>query len=171
MTEPPVIARPPDADKVLAQVRANIAFENMVVAVLIGAAASGAVLFAVNNALAVAKGSWTLATLASTAMGSIYFIFLAFLAGFLAAVLVAMPLFLLLERLKMRKIWPYAAAAAAVSYAALWVVEGHVPFERPAEIAFLFPGVLMALLFGRRMRPIWRAVERAESQPTIYRVY
>lgn len=171
MTEPSVIAGPPDPDKVMAQVRANIAFEHMVVAVLIGAAASGVVLFVVNNAFSAAKGAWTFATFASIAMGTIYFVFLAFLAGFLAAVVVAMPLFLVLEKLKVRKVWPYALAAAAVGFAALWVVQGRVPFDQPAEIVFLLPGVLMALLFGRRMRPIWRAATSAEMQPTIYRVH
>ncbi len=170
MSQTPIIGGPSDPEKVFAQVRANIAFEHMIVAVLIGAAASGALLFVVNNAVLIAKSAWSLAALASTVMATVYFVFLTFLAGFLAAVVVAMPLFLALERLKIRKVWPYAAAAAAVGFAALWIVGGQVPFERPAETVFLLPGILMALLFGRRMRPIWRAVERAEAQPAIYRV-
>ena len=170
MNQPSIIGGPSDPDRILAQVRANVAFENMVVAVLTGAAASGVLLFAVNNAFSIAKGSWTFGTFASIAMGSLYFVFLAFLAGFLTAVVVAMPLFLGLEKLKVRKIWPYAAAAAGVGFVALWIVGGQIPFERPAELVLLLPGILMAVLFGLRMRPIWRAVERAESQPAIYRV-
>lgn len=172
VSAPPVIGPPSDPERVYAEVRLNVAFENMVAAVLIGAAVSGAVLFVGNNLMLLAKGAWSFGALVSAAMGAFYFLFLAFLIGFLAAVVVATPLFVALERAKLRKTWPYVLAAIAVQYVALGVMTGGIPtFERPASLVFFAPGVLTAVLFGRRMRGAWRAAERAESQPVIYRVH
>jgi hypothetical protein len=166
---------PADPDKVFSEVRANIAFEHMIVAVLIAAAVSGAALFLLNAFFLIAKGAGSVSGVLSLGFNAVYFTFIAFLIGFLAAVVVGLPLFLALEKMKLRKVWPYVVAAILIEYAALSVRQGRVlmidDLALPAGAVFFLPGILAAYLFGRRMRPIWRAAERAESQPAVYRVH
>ncbi|MBB5519067.1 hypothetical protein [Amphiplicatus metriothermophilus] len=151
-------------DEVWRRVRAHVAFEHMIAAVLMGAALSGAALLALSNFFLLAKGAWSVGSFGGTVFGALRLAMLVFLIGFGAAVAVGVPLFQFLERIRMRRAWPYALAALAVQYGALWIVTGRQPLgEPPATFLFFAPGLLIAWLFARRIRPVWRAAERAES--------
>lgn len=175
MTTPPLMPGPSDPAQVFSQVRANIAFEHMVAAVLIAASVSGAALLLLNGFFLIAKGAGSLPGLFSIAMDAIYFTFLAFLIGFFASVLAGLPLFMGLERMKLRKAWPYVAVAVLIEYAVYSIQHGNVlmvdDLSFPAGIVLFLPGVLAALLFGRRMKPLWEAAERAEKTPAVYAVH
>ncbi|GAB4520061.1 MAG: hypothetical protein Kow00133_06220 [Amphiplicatus sp.] len=151
-------------DEVWRRIRAHVAFEHMIAAVLMGAVLSGAALFALNNSFLLAKGAWSVGAFGGTVFGALRLAMLVFLIGFGAAVAVGVPLFQSLERIRMRRAWPYAFAALIVEYVALWIVIGRQPLgEPPATLLFFAPGLLIAWLFVRRIRPVWRAAERAEG--------
>lgn len=145
-------------EELVAQIRAHIAFEHMLVSVLIGAGVSAAALFLANNAISLAKGGWGLSILLSTGLDAVWFAFVVFLIGFGAVVVIGVPLFLALEKIRYRRIWPYLAAAAAFQYAAHALIFGPPPlFEQPASFLLFAPGLLMAGVFWRRIQPLWRA--------------
>lgn len=153
-------------DELVEQIRAHIAFEHMLVSVLIGAGVSAAALFVVNNAVSLAKGGWGLAVLLSTAMSAVWFAFVAFLVGFGAVVVVGVPLFLALEKIPYRRLWPYLAAAVVLQYAAHALIFGPPPLvETPAAFLIFAPGLLIAGLFWRRIQPLWRAGRMENDAP------
>lgn len=167
----PLAPGPADPAQVFSQIRANIAFEHMIVAVLIAAAASGAALLLLNGFFLIAKGAGGLASLLSITLDAIYFSFLAFLIGFFASVIVGLPLFLGLEKIKLRSAWPYVGVAVLIEYAIYSIRQGGVlmldDLALPLGAVLFLPGVLAAVLFGRRMKPLWLAAERAEKAPAI----
>lgn len=174
VSESPLRPKTPDAERIYSHIRAHIAFEHMLVSVLLGTAVSAAALFAVNNVFSIAKGGWRLATLLSTGMAAVWFAFTAFLIGFAAVIAVVAPLFLALEKIRYRRLWPYLAAAALVQFAAYALIFGPPPlFEKPATFFIFAPGLLMAVLFWRRIQPLWRAAERETAAPpaTVYRLH
>lgn len=146
------------------QIRAHIAFEHMVMAALTAAAASGAVVFVFHNLEAIVGARWSYMALFGAVYAAVRFSLVAFLIGFFASVVIGLPLFLTLERIKMRKVWPYVAAGAAVELVAAGFVLKHVPlvtdFLTFDDAPLLLPGVLAGVLFGRRIRPVWKAAER-----------
>lgn len=151
-------------DEVWRRIRAHVAFEHMIAAVLMGALLSAAALFLLNNFFLLAEGAWNVGAFGGTVFSALRLAMLVFLIGFGAAVAVGVPLFQFLERIRMRRAWPYALAALAVEYAAFWVVVGRHPFgEPPATFLFFAPGLLIAWLFVRRIRPVWRAAEHVET--------
>lgn len=150
-------------DPVVASIKANIVFEKMIVSVLTATALAAAIRFAIG----MGDGA-----LGAAALGAATFALLFFFAAFGAAVAVGVPLFLHLERAKLRKAWPYALAAAIVTFALLAAVGAAPAFEAPWRALYLVPGVAAALLFARKMRPFWLAAERAEapSPPAVMRL-
>ena len=159
-------------EEIVQQVRANVAFEHMVAAVLIGAGVSGAALFLMNEFFSLMKIGFSLGALVSIAMNAIWAAFLIFLGGFAAAVVFGVPLFLSLERAKYRRTWPFFVAAIAAHLIALALISGGVPaIETPAALLFFTPGLLVAFLFARRIAPLWEASRRAETNRTLYRVH
>lgn len=172
--------RPADSDarcarELYRQIRANVAFEHMVMAALIAAAASGGVVFVFQSADAIFSGRWTVSALFGAAYNAMLFSFVAFLIGFFAVVAVGLPLFLMLERVKLRKVWPYAVAGAMIELIAAGFVLKRIPlvtdFASLENAPLLIPGVLAALIFGRRMKPLWEAAARAETAPAIFRIH
>lgn len=148
-------------ESIYREVRANVAFEQMVLAVLFSALISGACLLTFNNVVLIAKGGWRIADGLMTALGAMHTAFYIFLCGFAGAILVGAPLFRALEKIRYRRIWPYAAAALAVQYLVLAVLQGRPPtLETPAGLLFVAPGLMAALLFGRFIRPLWAASAR-----------
>lgn len=167
----PLMPGPADPAQIFSQIRANIAFEHMLVAVLIAAAVSGATLLVLNGFFLIAKGAGSVAGLFGIAMDAIYFAFLTFLIGFFASVIVGLPLFMGLEKIKLRKAWPYIVAAVLIEYVAYSAQRGSVlmidDLAFPTGLVLFLPGVLAGLLFGRRMKPLWQIAERAEKTPAI----
>lgn len=154
----------PPEDPVVASIKANIVFEKMIVSILSATAIAAAIRFAIG-----AGGG----AFGSAALGAATFALLFFFAAFGAAVAVGVPLFLQLEKMKLRKAWPYALAAALVSFAILAAVGAAPAFEAPWRVLYLVPGVAAALLFARKMKPFWRAAERSEapSPPVVMRLH
>lgn len=151
-------------DPLSTQIRANIAFEHMVVAVLIAAAASGGAVFVLAGGEAIVSGRQIVPALFGAFYNAMQFAFVAFLIGFFSAVAVGLPLFLALEKIRLRKVWPYVAAGAAIELVAAGFVLKRIPFAGDflsfENAPLLLPGVLAAAIFGRRMRPLWKAAER-----------
>lgn len=150
-------------DPVIAEVRANIVFEKMIVSVLTVAAVAGAAHFLLGVATRLAGGAFSIAGVGGALFGAISFVFLFFLAGFAAALAIGIPLFKSLEGAKIRAAWPYALAAFVVSLGVLAAAGLAPSFDAPARALYFAPGLAAALLFARKMRPFWRAADRADE--------
>lgn len=146
-------------DAVVAQIRANVVFENMIVSVLIIAALSAAAHFAIGLAARALEGALSFGGAASAFFAAIGFASLFFLGGFASALAFGIPLFRALERAKIRKAWPFALAALAVGFVVLAAMDLAPTVEAPARALYLLPGLAAALLFARKMRAFWRADE------------
>jgi len=158
-------------DEVIDQIRVNIAFEQMIVAVLAGAAVGGA-LTLVSKVAAVFMLDFSFAALLTAALETLLVTFLIFLIGFAASVAVGAPLFIFLEKRKRRNTWPYLAASIAIALAVFVAVAGGLPgvgrLTFGALASTLAPAIVIALIFGRLMQPHWRAAERAEEKKPFY---
>lgn len=153
----------PSNPRVASQIRANIAFEKMIASVLIVAGLSGAghALLGIGERLS--AGVLSPAGVGSAAFNAISFVFLFFLAGFAASVAVGIPLFLLTERAKVRKTWPFVLAALFVSFVFALAVGLAPSVEAPGRSLYLVPGLAAAIIFGRKMQPFWLAADRADA--------
>ncbi|MFQ5563739.1 MAG: hypothetical protein ACE5FO_09240 [Parvularculaceae bacterium] len=153
-------------EEVINHVRANIAFEQMVAAVLYGAFACGGVRL-VLAVLSVLVGGASFLGILDAVIDTLLYAFLIFLVGFSAAVVIAIPLFLTLEKRRYRKPWPYLIAAIIVELVFFFVVQGDIAvlIDAPLAhaIAWLAPAPVIAVLFGRFMKPLWRQAERSDS--------
>jgi hypothetical protein len=160
-----------DHERIVHSIRANIVFEMMIVSVLTVAVAAGAIHFAINIAQRAAAGLLSFAGLANDLIAAVSYAVLFFLAGFAAGLVAGVPLFRFLERAKFRKIWPFVLGAAAIGVVILSAAGAAPSFDSPWRIAHLAPGVAAAWLFGRKLRPLWAAAERAEIEvPQISRL-
>ncbi|MFZ5616740.1 MAG: hypothetical protein ACOZAA_05400 [Pseudomonadota bacterium] len=159
------MAHPPDNDAVVASIRANIVFEKMIVSALTVAGPAGVAHFMIGLGGRIAAGAFSIVGAGTELFNAIGYAFLFFLAGFAASAAVGIPLYRALERAKIRKMWPYALAAFALSFLILAAIGLAPSFETPARALYLVPGVAAAFLFGRKMRPFWLAAERAETPP------
>lgn len=149
--------------RVFSLIRANIVFEKMIVSVLIVAVISGAGHALIGLGERLSAGILSLAGVGSATFNAISFVFLFFLAGFAASVAVGIPLFHLTERAKVRKSWPFVLAAVVVSYIFALAIGLAPSVEAPWRSLYLVPGLAAAVLFGRKMRPFWRAADRADD--------
>lgn len=160
-----------DNERVIAEIRANIVFEKLIVSVLTVAALSGAAHFLIACAARLAGGAFSAGFVANAVVAATGFSVFFFLAGFAASVAVGIPLFRALEKRKLRKVWPYALAAFAIGIIVLATAGAAPAFEAPWRVLYLAPGVAAAILFGRKMGPFWRAVERDEAAtPVVLRL-
>lgn len=154
----------PDPEDVLEQIRTNWAFEHLIVAVLTGAGVGGTLTFLWTLAAAF-SGASIGAVLASALTTGLLTAFLVFLIGFLSGVLVIAPLFRAMERMKRRSVWPYVAAFLVIAAAALALASGfRGPVGPNVAAPVIISSIVIAVLFARRMRPLWRAAERAELE-------
>ena len=160
----------------LDQIRVNIAFEQMVVAVLAGAASGGAMTLVVKLAR-VFFSDFSFAALLAVFLDTLLVSFLIFLVGFFASVAVGAPLFMFLEKRKRRTLWPYLAAALAAAITVLFFAAGGFPSAVGIEAvtAIFAPAIVIALIFARLMKPHWRAAEQAEAEaaagPIFFRLH
>lgn len=163
---------PSDNDRVTASIRANIVFEKMIVSALTISAPAGFAHFAMGFGERILAGTPPLGAAGTALFNAIGYAFLFFLAGFAASAAVGIPLFRALEKARVRKTWPYALAAFALSFVILAAIGFAPSFEAPARALYLLPGVAAAILFGRKMRPFWLAAERAdEAAPVVMRLH
>ncbi|HBS32572.1 MAG TPA: hypothetical protein DEA40_12660 [Parvularcula sp.] len=143
----------PIEDPAVASIKANIVFEKMIASVLAATALAAAIRFTIG------LGDGAGAAL----FGAAAFALLFFFAAFGAAVAVGVPLYLRLEKAKLRKAWPYALAAGIVSFLVLGALGAAPSYEAPWRALYGVPGVAAALLFARKMRPFWTAAARADA--------
>ncbi len=149
------------------EIRANVAFEHLVAAIVSGAALAGAIFFVLDFAGLLFAGALSAPNLLALILKSFTLCIMVFLIGFLAGALIVTPMFKALEKAKRRTVWPYVAAATGVTGFSLIAVFSLPNAGAPdvaLMIAVIAAGLFIAFDFGRRMTPLWRAVERAEAQ-------
>jgi hypothetical protein len=156
------------------QITSNVAFENMVVAVLTGAFAGGAMMLALNLARMVLS-DLSFSALISALLETIFVAIAIFLVGFFTSVAVGAPLYTILEKNKRRTVWPYLVAALAVAVIAFSFSVGGLSSLSDARIetglAIFAPAIIIALTFARLMKPHWIAAQKAEAAAAAGPVY
>lgn len=161
-----------DNDRLIASIRADIVFERMIVSVLTIAVLAGVARLIIGVIWRASSAGLTLGAAGTAVFEAVGYAFLFFLAGFAAALAIGIPLFRALEKVKIRKTWPFALAAFAISLAILAAAGLAPSIEAPARALHLVPGVAAALLFGRRMRPFWIAADRSDAAaPVVTRLH
>jgi hypothetical protein len=158
----------PTEDPVVSTIRTNIVFEKMILSVLTVSGVAGAAHWLIGFV----SGGFGLGAVGSAFLGAATFMLLFFFTAFGGAVAVGVPLFLRLEKHKVRSAWPYVIAAFIVGLLVLSAAGAAPGFESPWRVLYLIPGIAAAILFARKMRPFWAAAERAEqaSVPTVRRL-
>ncbi len=164
--------------EILDQIRVNVAFEQMIVAVLAGALVGAALTFILKLGAFVFGGAFSLASLVTVALETMLAGFLIFLVGFFASVAIGAPLFMALEKRKRRNAWPYLAASLAVALATFVFISGDLAaLARPSLgglVSTFVPAIVIAIVFARLMQPHWRAAEKAEAEaegPITFRLH
>lgn len=150
----PALHRGEDEEKFVAEIRANIAFEKMVLAALATALGCGAVAL-LASAVSVFRGGGLFA-LADAAIDGFAVAAFVFLGGFGGAAVVGVPLFRKLKEEKRRLRAPWLIASLAVNLLALTVAGRFPTFDAPMRFLLLAPGFIMPLVFMRLMAPLWR---------------
>lgn len=143
------------------ELNARAAFEAMLTATLIVAIASMPIQFVVAVISAAFDGA-ALARLPAIAIAALSLGFAIFLGGFIAALAIGVPLFMTLERMKLRKRIHYVMGGVLANAIVYAVLAGGPPSLRsPGEFLYLLPGAAIALLFVRKVGPLWRMAQAA----------
>ncbi len=153
-----------EQSQILDEVRVNLVFEHMIVSVLTGAFAGAALVFLFALFGVLSHGGFSLYFLLTAVLKTMLAGFLIFLVGFFASVVVLTPLHRVLEKSRRRHVWPYAAAivgVAAAGLAGMKVLPLVGGLDLSSVVAVLTSSLVTAFEFGRRMRPVWRAADRA----------
>ena len=148
-----------ELEAVAREVRASLAFEHMIAAALVGGGISAGVSLLLRGGQLVAESALGLTEVLRAGLEALLFGVFVFLLAFAAAVAVFTPMYVLLEKNRVRKIWPFHLTALAVQYLTLSMLGEAPGFDSPARLLFLLPGVLIVWLFGRRIVPLWRAAD------------
>jgi len=156
-----------DQAQIAQEIRANVAFEQLIGSLVSGAAIGGGIFFALTFAGLLFGGALSLSTLLSLLLNSLMAVLSIFLIGFIAGVIIVTPLFKALEKAKRRNAWPYIAASIGVCVFSL-VALANLPRAPAPDVAVVISvfaaGLFISFDFGRRMTSFWRAAERAEEQ-------
>ncbi|WP_425407928.1 hypothetical protein [Hyphococcus sp.] len=161
----------------LEQIRMNIAFEQMIVAVLAGAFVGGGLTLLLKLADVLIAVELSFNGLIGVFLDTLFVSFMIFLIGFFASVAVGAPLFTALEKRKRRNMWPYLAASMGVAIAAFIFIAGGLPAPKDATLARLsaifIPAIVVAVVFARLMQPHWRAAAQrdARAEENLYRLH
>ncbi len=152
---------------IAAEVRINVAFEQMVLSVLTGAFVGGGATLLFGLITSLVTGAFSISVLLSVLLNTLLVSFLIFLVGFFASLVIGAPLFSALERAKRRTLWPYLGAALGVALIVLSFMQGGLPlaedFSVGLVLAVILPAIVIAVTFARFMQPHWRAADRAEA--------
>lgn len=151
------------AEQLERELNARVAFEAMLAATLTTAAAAVPVYFCVALVAALMEGAG-LARLASICVGALSLGLSVFLGGFVGALALGVPLFLLLEKLKLRRGLHYVLGGVFGNTLVFSLLAGRPPSVLlPNDIAYLIPGAAIALIFLRRIAPMWRSSLNARA--------
>ncbi len=156
-----------DPAQFVEEIRANVAFEHLVAAIVSGAALATAIFFVLGFAGLVFASALSAPNLLALILKSITLCIMVFLIGFLTGALIVTSLFKALEKAKRRSVWPYVAASIGVigiSLITLFSLPNAGAPDLALIIAVIVAGLFIAFDFGRRMSPLWRASARAEEQ-------
>ncbi|MEO1252557.1 MAG: hypothetical protein AAFW81_09450 [Pseudomonadota bacterium] len=159
-----------EREALLTEIRANVAFEHLIVAILAGAAASGAAFLIAKMAARLVAGASAAGALWAGLAGALVMASLFFVVGFGAGAAIITPLHKSLESAKRRQPWPYIAVAAGVAVLAFVAARLLPGFSAPGALAGLgvFVGlVVLGAVFARRMRPVWLAAAKAEEAEAV----
>ncbi len=154
-------------DALVEQIRANVAFEHIVVSVLAGAGICGLLFMALQLGVLIIAGSISFSTLLSTLFATVIFAFLFFLIGFAAGAAIVTPLFRMLEKSRRRSGWPYGAAAIGVAAISMIAATALPAAQAPgvaAITAVFIATIFTSVIFARRMAPHWAAAEAEERE-------
>ena len=158
--------KPPDQEALLEQLRANWAFEHLLVAVLTGTGVAAVLTLLFAAVSGFISGGALMPVLVGAAAKSMIVAFVVFLVGFLSGVLVVAPMFRRLERAKRRGVGPYIAASLMIAVAGL-LLAGNLRGVAPSmgvSAPVIISSIVIAVLFARRVQPLWRASEQAERE-------
>lgn len=160
------------AERFERELNARFAFEAMVGAALIAAFAYLVIYFAFGTIGAVFEGK-AIARLPAVAVGALALGLSVFLGGFVGALAVGVPLFVILEKLKLRRAAHYVLGGVLANAVIFVLLIGRTPiWSEPREVLFLTPGAAIALLFLRRIAPIWKVRQmRGESASNVIRLH
>jgi len=152
-----------EQERIAREVRASLAFEHMIAAAVTGAAASVGGALVIDLGRLVVEASLSLTALLQALLQSLGVGVLVFLLAFASSIVVLTPLYIVLEKNRVRKIWPFYLAAAAVQFGVLAMLGAAPGFEAPWRVVYLLPGFLIVHMFGRRIVPLWRAADLAAA--------
>jgi hypothetical protein len=154
------------------QLNARFAFEAMVGAALVAAIAYVAVYFVFEVLGAVVDGA-AIARLPAAAVGALTLGLTVFLGGFVGALVFGVPLFVILEKLKLRRSAHYVLGGVLANAVIFVLLIGRTPmWSELREVLFLTPGAAVAVLFLRRIAPLWKARPlRGEADTNIVRLH
>lgn len=143
------------------ELNARAAFEAMLTATLTVAIAAMPIQFVIGVIAALFDGA-ALTRLPAIAIGALSLGFAIFLGGFVAALAIGVPLFMALERMKLRRRIHYVLGGVLANAIVYLVLAGEPPSLRsPVEFLYLLPGAAIALLFVRKVGPLWRMAQAA----------
>ncbi len=159
------------------QVANNIAFEQMIVAVLTGAFAGGAMIFSLNM-IQLILNDFSVVAVVSILLETVFVAIVIFLTGFFASVALGAPLYSALEKRKRRNLWPYLVASLAVALIVFSFTIGGLPAAADMRLetllAIFAPAIIIAVTFSRLMKPHWIAARKAEeaaAEPVFFRLH
>ena len=156
-------------ESLISQIRANIAFEHMVAAVLSGALLCLALSFSIETLISVLESRLSVRSLASALFSGVRFGAFVFLFGFILCVIIGLPLFRYLENEKIRLGWPYYVSGFIVQIALLTLLSvdsmGSAALgDLLRRVMVLVPAPLIVFFFIRRIKPLWRAAQKADGE-------
>lgn len=146
--------------EILAQIRAHVAFEKMVVAALISAAICGVSV----GLLALGRELLRGASIYGVTQAFIDMLAVSgfvFLGGFGGAAIVGIPIFRALDDTRKGAWWPYVLAALFLNLAILAMAGAMPSFADPKGFLLLAPGIMIALIYHFLMRPVF--AQRTQS--------
>ena len=141
-------------EEFLAQIRAHVAFEKMVVAALIAAVVCGVGVGLIELARDVLRGP-SLYGLTQALIDTLAVAGFVFLGGFGGAAIVGIPIFRALDDDRKAAWWPYLIAAVFLNLAILAMAGALPTFVDPARFLLLAPGAMIALIYHFLMRPVF----------------
>ena len=155
-----------EQSRIIEELQLNFAFEQMIVAVLCGAALSFIFVLCLKMAAAAMAANISFAAFLTSFGAALLTGFLVFLAGFLATVLFLAPLLKALEKDRRRQPWPYFAVSLLIAAVGLVLVSA-LPWgngmSAPVIASVILSAISIAGIYVRRMVPYWRARKEADE--------
>lgn len=155
---------------IIAQLQANVAFENAVVGVLAGAGVGGGLGLGLMFFQSLMSGFSVIRSFSSAIFLGVTLAIAIFFIGFLVAVIIIAPLNRFLEKSKRRSPFPYLGVSIAVTATALIAVSALPVFSTPGlatNVSVVFAGFTAWAVFARKMKPVWLAAKRQEETPPL----